>query len=66
MNTGEIPEHPPIYGRLVKERGDVLTETRKVAEQMLRQAQQALDWSAVRPAQQQSAEREQRAFSAFG
>lgn len=66
MNTGEIPEHPPIYGRLVKERGDVLAETRNVAEQTLRQARQALDWSGLQPSPQQSVGREERAFSAFG
>ncbi|MFF1520460.1 hypothetical protein [Streptomyces sp. NPDC058305] len=48
MSTAEISEHPPIYDRLVKERGDVLAETRKVAEQTQAQARQALDWSAVR------------------
>ncbi|MFD9404961.1 hypothetical protein ACFWA4_39865 [Streptomyces sp. NPDC060011] len=58
MSTAEISEHPPIYDRLVKERGDVLAETRNVAEQTQAQARQALDWSAVRHSQ--------RTFSAFG
>ncbi|MFI5998090.1 hypothetical protein ACIBAC_40300 [Streptomyces sp. NPDC051362] len=63
MSTAEISEHPPIYDRLVKERGDVLAETRKVAEQTQAQARQALDWSVVRRSHK---EREQNAFSAFG
>ncbi|MGW0563313.1 hypothetical protein ACWDZ4_22575 [Streptomyces sp. NPDC003016] len=63
MNSAEISEDPPIYGQLVRERGDVLAETRKVAEQTRLQARQALDWSAVRDSQR---EREVRAFSAFG
>ncbi|MFC7983644.1 hypothetical protein [Streptomyces sp. NPDC057336] len=66
MNAGEISEHPPIYDRMVKERGDVLAETRNVAEQTERQARKALDWSGLRPTQQQSTEREDRTFSAFG
>ncbi|MFD5724419.1 hypothetical protein [Streptomyces sp. NPDC127036] len=65
MSTEEISEHPPIYDRLVKERRDVLAETRKVAEQTQAQARQALelDWSVVRRSHK---EREQNAFSAFG
>ncbi|MFD7781265.1 hypothetical protein [Streptomyces sp. NPDC059753] len=63
MSPAEISEHPPIYERLVRERGDVLTETRKVAEQTQRQARQELDWSNLLVAQK---EREERAFSAFG
>lgn len=63
MRSAEVSDHPPIYDRLVKERGDVLAETRKVAEQTRSQARQALDWSAVRHAQK---EREEHAFSAFG
>ncbi|MFJ8752014.1 hypothetical protein ACIREO_22190 [Streptomyces sp. NPDC102441] len=66
MKAGEIPEHPPIYERLVKERGDVLAETRNAAEQTELQARQALDWSGLRPAQRQSVERNERTFSAFG
>jgi hypothetical protein len=64
MSTAEITEHPPIYERLIRERGDVLAETREVAEQMQRQARQALDWSGARPSPWES--RENRAFSAFG
>ncbi|MFM9462627.1 hypothetical protein ACKI1K_07210 [Streptomyces scabiei] len=66
MNAGEIPEHPPIYDRLVKERGDVLAETRSAAEQAQLHARQALDWSGLRPAPQQSVEQGERSFSAFG
>ncbi|MET7830704.1 hypothetical protein ABZT23_39350 [Streptomyces sp. NPDC005386] len=59
MNTPEISEYPPIYDRLIRERGDVPTETRKVAEQTQAQARQALDWSAVRRSHPDR-------FSAFG
>ncbi|MCK8678667.1 MULTISPECIES: hypothetical protein [Streptomyces] len=40
--------HPtsPIYDQLVEEQGDVLTETRKLAEQTQEQASQVLDWTA--------------------
>ncbi|ORT59124.1 hypothetical protein [Streptomyces sp. CB03238] len=62
MSTAGISEHPPIYDRLVRERGDVLAETRKAAEQAQAQAQRALDWSGLGRAQ----ERKERAFSAFG
>lgn len=65
MNAGEIPEHSPIYDRLVKERGDIPAETRSAAEQAQRHARQALDWSRLRLSPQ-SAEREERNFSAFG
>ncbi|WP_217225978.1 hypothetical protein [Streptomyces anulatus] len=64
MSTGEIHEDPPIYGRLVQERGDVLAETRTVAERALRQANEALDFNSARPARQRSAE--PGTFSAFG
>ncbi|MFD5554188.1 MULTISPECIES: hypothetical protein [unclassified Streptomyces] len=63
MNTAETSGHPPIYERLVQERGDVLLETRKAAEEAQRTARQALDWSGLRRSQ---AEREERAFSPFG
>jgi hypothetical protein len=66
MNAGEIPEHPPIYERLVKERGDVLAETRRAAQQAQLQTRQALDWSGLRPFPQQSVEGGERTFSAFG
>ncbi|MEW1569504.1 hypothetical protein AB0454_42015 [Streptomyces sp. NPDC093509] len=63
MSTAEIPEHPPIYDRMVKERGDVPAETRKAAEQAQAQARQALDWSTVRRSHQ---ERQARSYSAPG
>lgn len=63
MSNAEIPEQPPIYRGLVKERGDVLVEAREVAEQAERQARQALDWSDIRFSRQQ---REEQAFSPFG
>ncbi|WP_327258170.1 hypothetical protein [Streptomyces sp. NBC_01244] len=64
MSPSQSKDQSPIYNRLIQERGDVLAETRAVAEQVLRQAQQALDWSAVRPGWQPG----ERAgtFSAFG
>ncbi|HBF83297.1 MAG TPA: hypothetical protein DD420_26275 [Streptomyces sp.] len=64
MSTGEIREDPPIYGRLVQERGDVLSETRNAAERALRQASEALDWSSTRPLRHRV--EEPGAFSAFG
>jgi hypothetical protein len=63
MSTAEISEHPPIYDRLVRERGDVLAETRKVAEQTQAQARQDLDWSALRHSRRGM---EERGFPAFG
>ncbi|MFD9540885.1 hypothetical protein [Streptomyces sp. NPDC060022] len=63
MNTEETAEHPPIYDRLVQERGDVLAETRDIAAQTQAQAREALDWSGLRRAEK---EREERSFSAFG
>ncbi|MFF3313807.1 hypothetical protein [Streptomyces sp. NPDC002952] len=63
MSSIERSENLPIYESLVRERGDVLAETRKVAEQTRAHARRALDWSAVRDSQR---DRENRAFSAFG
>ncbi|MGW6215132.1 hypothetical protein [Streptomyces sp. NPDC055109] len=63
MSTSEISQHPPIYDRLVQERGDILAEVRKTAEQTQAQARQALDWSGVRQTEQ---ERAARSFSPFG
>lgn len=37
----------PIYAGLVEERGDVLAEVRRTAEQALRQADQVLDFSLI-------------------
>ncbi|GGY40869.1 hypothetical protein [Streptomyces xanthochromogenes] len=61
MNSSEI-SHPPIYQRLISERGDVLAETRTVAEQAQYEAREALDWSGVRRAHL----RDDDSFSAFG
>ncbi|MDF9868740.1 hypothetical protein OKW18_000878 [Streptomyces pratensis] len=63
MST-DISEHPPIYSRLVEERGDILSETRDAAEQVLRQAREAVDWNRARPVQPQSGK--PAPFSAFG
>ncbi|MEU0143491.1 hypothetical protein ABZ203_27285, partial [Streptomyces albidoflavus] len=41
--------NPPIYDQLVREHGDVLTETRRVADQARLEAQSALDWSSILP-----------------
>jgi hypothetical protein len=37
----------PIYAGLVEERGDVLAEVRRTAEQALREAGRALDFSRI-------------------
>ncbi|WP_329020794.1 hypothetical protein [Streptomyces sp. NBC_01601] len=37
----------PIYAKLVKERGDVLEDTRRVAARVLHQAEQAVGLSSV-------------------
>ncbi|MFI1018374.1 hypothetical protein [Streptomyces sp. NPDC020965] len=68
MNTAEISDHPPIYERLVRERGDVLAEARKAAEHTQHQARQALDWSGLRRShgERSHGERDERTFSAFG
>jgi len=44
MATTTRTDDPPIYGGLVEELGDVLTETRQAAERILREADAALDW----------------------
>ncbi|MGC5342069.1 hypothetical protein ACPXCE_04095 [Streptomyces sp. DT24] len=38
----------PIYAGLVEEQGDVLAEVRQVAEQTLREAGRAIDFSDIR------------------
>ncbi|MFI5801353.1 hypothetical protein [Streptomyces sp. NPDC051561] len=63
MTTSAIPALTPIYDLLVQELGDALTESRIAAQQTQDEAQQALDWSGLRPA---TAQRQERAFSAFG
>jgi hypothetical protein len=40
----------PIYDRLVEERGDVLADVRRTAEQTLREVDRAMNFSGVRPA----------------
>ncbi|MBQ0986413.1 hypothetical protein KBZ10_18225 [Streptomyces sp. F63] len=37
--------HPPIYQQLVNEQGDILADTRTAAEEILREAAEALDWN---------------------
>lgn len=63
MSTATEPDHPPIYGQLVRELGDVVAEARQAAEQTQAQLKTALDFAAVRRAHH---DREERAFSAFG
>jgi hypothetical protein len=48
MSTAPTSDHPTIYGQLVRELGDVVADTRKVAEQTQAQVQEALDFRAVR------------------
>ncbi|MGW0549458.1 hypothetical protein [Streptomyces sp. Wb2n-11] len=38
----------PIYAGLIEERGDVPAEVRQIAEQTLREVEQAMDFSSVR------------------
>ncbi|QMV20554.1 hypothetical protein GQS52_00605 [Streptomyces sp. SCUT-3] len=40
--------HPPIYSRLIHERGDVVAEVRSVAEHLHREVARAMDWSGLR------------------
>ncbi|MCX4658468.1 hypothetical protein GT204_26880 [Streptomyces sp. SID4919] len=63
MNTVETSGHSPIYERLIQERGDVVSESRKAAELTQRVARDALDWSGL---QRSQSAREERAFSPFG
>ncbi|MCZ4121034.1 hypothetical protein [Streptomyces sp. H39-S7] len=62
MSNAKTTEHPPIYGRLIEERGDAPAEAREAAQQVQRQAAVALDWSDIKLSQQK---RESRTFSAF-
>lgn len=62
MSNSDTAAHPPIYERLVRERGDVLAEARQAAQQAQRRADEALDWSELRVAQRK---REEGFFSAF-
>ncbi|MGW9304001.1 MULTISPECIES: hypothetical protein [Streptomyces] len=63
MSTSAISTTTPIYDLLVQERGDALAEARTAAHRIHDEARQVLDWSSVRIA---AAQREERAFSAFG
>ncbi|MGW1206555.1 hypothetical protein [Streptomyces cyaneofuscatus] len=63
MSTSAISTTTPIYDLLVQERGDALAEARTAAHRTHDEARQMLDWSSVRIA---AAQREERAFSAFG
>ncbi|MER5890056.1 hypothetical protein ABT160_40055 [Streptomyces sp. NPDC001941] len=52
MTTSAIPgpatSATPIYELLVRERGDVLAESRRAAESAHAEARRALDWTSVR------------------
>lgn len=63
MSTGPIGELAPIYSQLVMELGDVVADTRKVAEQVQAQAREALDFRGARRVRRAG---EAGAFSAFG
>ncbi|WP_371621492.1 hypothetical protein OG245_00180 [Streptomyces sp. NBC_01116] len=63
MSTSAISTTTPIYDLLVQERGDAPAEARTAAHQTQDRARQMLDWSSGRVA---AAQREERAFSAFG
>ncbi|MFH8569152.1 hypothetical protein [Streptomyces sp. NPDC017993] len=66
MSTAGGFEHPPIYDRLVRERGDIVAEAREVAEQMERHVRQAMgDWTELRPRLREN-DGGARAGSAFG
>lgn len=62
MSNSEAGAHPPIYERLVRERGDVPAAARQAAQQVQRRAHEALDWSDLRVPQRK---REEGFFSAF-
>ncbi len=48
MTTTGSPSLAPIYDSLIEEHGDVLAESRRVAEETAREADQALDWRDLR------------------
>ncbi|MCZ4119968.1 hypothetical protein [Streptomyces sp. H39-S7] len=62
MSNSETAGHPPIYERLIHERGDAPAEARQAAQQVQRRANEALDWSDLRASQKK---REEGFFSAF-
>lgn len=47
MSIAPRSDHPPIYGQLVRELGDVVSDTQKLAEKTEAQAREALNFSAV-------------------
>lgn len=49
MSSADSTE-APIYAGLVEEQGDVPAEVRRVAEEVLREADRALDFGTVRAA----------------
>lgn len=63
MSTSAISATTPIYDLLVQERGDTVAQARSAAQQTQDTARRVLDWSSLRIA---AAQREERAFSAFG
>jgi hypothetical protein len=63
VSTSAISTGTPIYDLLVQERGDVRAEARTAAQETQDTARRVLDWSSLRFA---AAQREERAFSAFG
>lgn len=48
MTTTDTSDVAPIYDSLVAEHGDVPAEAREAAEEIQREAAEALDWSKVR------------------
>ncbi|MFG2889012.1 hypothetical protein QOM21_07635 [Streptomyces sp. Pv4-95] len=46
MNT---TSNPPIYDQLIQEHGDVVSQAREAADHTRREAEDALDWSSLRP-----------------
>jgi hypothetical protein len=48
MTTPGSPSPAPIYDSLIEEHGDVVAESRRVAEETAREADQALDWQDIR------------------
>lgn len=48
MTTPGDPSLAPIYDSLIEKHGDVVAESRRVAEETAREAHQALDWRDIR------------------
>jgi hypothetical protein len=51
MTTANRGDLSPIYDSLIAEQGDVPAEAREAAEEIQREAAEALDWSRLRPGQ---------------